>query len=437
MTGAQPYRSRKMSRWQGDLKEQRNRNAEAAAAGCAVYVRGVPASWSAMQVNNFFSDRWLVESVNLLPKKPQSRARAAFVNFGSSKDAQAAVDSCDKQNVEEVPGGDVYWLACSLKKDAHKKVEVAACDFMMPSEVLENFLYLGNRSNAGDERGLENMGISHMLSVVADSDEEIATPAGMERIVLHAADSSDEDIAALFPRAVQFLQQVHEAGGRVLVHCVAGRSRSASLVIAYLMRRCNMTLNEAFTLLKEKRPVVLPNSGFWQQLEAEELKIFGVASPTPLHYKRHGADEVCPAERTCCTRKPARYQGQMKCLQGLHQTEGCSFNAGDRELLMVHLQAGSLSNAPERLRQDLQTDLGHFSKLHGVSAHASCSEDVISIKGCSTEEQAGTCRAELQQILHFYGFAGIGWSPPLPQSSARGNASIDSCKNEEARVSRW
>lgn len=408
------------------VKELRDRNAQAAAAGCAVYVRGVPASWSAMQLNDFFSERWLVESVNLLPKKPQNRARAAFVNFGSSQEAQAAVASCDKQHVEDFPGGDVYWLACSLKKDAHKKVEVAACDFMVPSEILDNFLYLGNRTNAADVHGLERMGISHMLSVVAESDEEIAAPGGIERIVLHAADSDDEDISWLFPRAVQFLQHAHEVGGRVLVHCIAGRSRSASLVLAYLMHQRRMTLSEAFHMLKEKRPVALPNSGFWQQLEAEELKIFGVASPTPLHYKKQNAAEAFPAERTNCIRKSAHSQG-------MRQKETGDFHARDCDLT-VHLQPGTLVSAPGRLRQDLQSDVVHFSKLHGVSVHVSSSQDVITVKGCRTQDNLAACQTELQQILAFYGFAGTRWSP---QSYTGGNASSDVCQNEELRVSRW
>ena len=50
--------------------------------------------------------------------------------------------------------------------------------------------------------------------------------------------------------------------GSVLVHCAAGVSRSASIVIAYLMRIKGWTYAEAFSYVKSKRFVICPNSGF-------------------------------------------------------------------------------------------------------------------------------------------------------------------------------
>lgn len=50
--------------------------------------------------------------------------------------------------------------------------------------------------------------------------------------------------------------------GSVLVHCAAGVSRSASIVIAYLMRNNGMNYTEAYALVKNKRFVICPNHGF-------------------------------------------------------------------------------------------------------------------------------------------------------------------------------
>ena len=74
------------------------------------------------------------------------------------------------------------------------------------------------------------------------------------------------------------------AEGRVLVHCMAGRSRSVTLVIAYLMKHARMRLADAFAVVKARRPIALPNVGFWQQLAAEELRLFGTPSPMPAVY---------------------------------------------------------------------------------------------------------------------------------------------------------
>ena len=57
---------------------------------------------------------------------------------------------------------------------------------------------------------------------------------------------------------------------RVLVHCKEGVSRSASIVISYLMKSRNMKLNETLEYVKNRREVVDPNSGFKEQLKEFE-----------------------------------------------------------------------------------------------------------------------------------------------------------------------
>lgn len=56
----------------------------------------------------------------------------------------------------------------------------------------------------------------------------------------------------------------------MLVHCVAGVSRSASLVQAYLMRKHRLGAAEALARLRAARPVVNPHAGFRLQLSLFE-----------------------------------------------------------------------------------------------------------------------------------------------------------------------
>lgn len=52
----------------------------------------------------------------------------------------------------------------------------------------------------------------------------------------------------------------------VLVHCNQGVSRSAALVMAYLIKSQGCTLKEAFFHVQSKRDVAQPNTGFMKQL---------------------------------------------------------------------------------------------------------------------------------------------------------------------------
>lgn len=59
--------------------------------------------------------------------------------------------------------------------------------------------------------------------------------------------------------------------GHILVHCHKGISRSASFVIGYLMKKNEMTLEEAVSHVQSIRPTVLPNNSFMEQLRRYEM----------------------------------------------------------------------------------------------------------------------------------------------------------------------
>ncbi|KAG7480786.1 hypothetical protein MATL_G00059850 [Megalops atlanticus] len=83
---------------------------------------------------------------------------------------------------------------------------------------------------------------------------------------LRVEDSLVANIRACFPEAIDFIDSVKQRGGRVLVHCQAGISRSATICLAYLMHSRRVRLDEAFDFVKQRRRVISPNLAFMGQL---------------------------------------------------------------------------------------------------------------------------------------------------------------------------
>ena len=69
--------------------------------------------------------------------------------------------------------------------------------------------------------------------------------------IINIMDLPSVDIMTHFNKAIEFMNKAITSGGRVLVHCYAGVSRSASTVIAYFMATRKMTYIEAFDYVKK------------------------------------------------------------------------------------------------------------------------------------------------------------------------------------------
>ncbi|OLQ01693.1 Dual specificity protein phosphatase 1 [Symbiodinium microadriaticum] len=84
--------------------------------------------------------------------------------------------------------------------------------------------------------------------------------------------------AALLRNASTFIGQALDAGESVYVHCKHGASRSASIVVCYLMEHRAMTLLEAVSWVKDKRAKAGPNDGFLDVLLELEENLRGARS---------------------------------------------------------------------------------------------------------------------------------------------------------------
>ncbi|KAF0976594.1 hypothetical protein FDP41_004493 [Naegleria fowleri] len=143
-------------------------------------------------------------------------------------------------------------------------------------------LWLGDISDAMNVPHLNKNSISHIVTCVK-SLKPFYPEEGFNYLNLHLYDQSDESIGhEIFQESFEYIDQAIQNGNNVLVHCMKGRSRSASILIAYLMRKNGWTYRETLKFVQQKRSIVQPNEGFERQLLELEKKLSSLQNSSNL-----------------------------------------------------------------------------------------------------------------------------------------------------------
>ncbi|GMI70796.1 hypothetical protein HRI_000748900 [Hibiscus trionum] len=143
-------------------------------------------------------------------------------------------------------------------------------------------IYLGSDAVAKNREILRKNGITHVLNCVGFVCPEYFKHELVYK-TLWLRDSPSEDITSILYDVFDYFEDVREHGGKVLVHCCQGVSRSTSLVIAYLMWREGQSFEDAFQYVKAARGVTNPNTGFAFQLLQCQKRVHAVpASPNSV-----------------------------------------------------------------------------------------------------------------------------------------------------------
>jgi len=138
-------------------------------------------------------------------------------------------------------------------------------------------LWLGAVEDAYDQKKLKEQGTTHILTIECSSLRDDKRE-GFTCLFIDAEDSAEQDLLHHMDDCFRFIETARcSENGGVLVHCFMGYSRSATIVLSYLMRKEGLSLKEAKESVMKLRNIG-PNEGFLRQLRLFEKMKFSIDS---------------------------------------------------------------------------------------------------------------------------------------------------------------
>ncbi|KAG5191040.1 protein-tyrosine phosphatase-like protein [Tribonema minus] len=148
-----------------------------------------------------------------------------------------------------------------------------------PPQLVSPCICIGSKEDAADAEWLRELGVTHVLNVAREA--PLAHPAQFFCLKVDLLDNADQTLRPFRDQTAAFMRNVEGIGGRVLVHCVAGCSRSVSVVITHLMAavpavRCallhGLCLRTALAHIRRHRSLAYPNQAFLYELAVMETE---------------------------------------------------------------------------------------------------------------------------------------------------------------------
>lgn len=162
----------------------------------------------------------------------------------------------------------------SSSADAQDRISLDVdCDEVYPN------IYIGDVGAAKNKQYLRRIGITHILNTaegnqfgMVNTSKDYYRDTNMKYMGVQLLDLPVTNISAHFAETADFIENGVKSGGKVLVHCVMGMSRSSTCVLSYLMIKEGFTATEAMRRVRLHRDI-RPNDGFLHQLAELDNKL--------------------------------------------------------------------------------------------------------------------------------------------------------------------
>ena len=220
----------------------------------------------------------------LLKKISRECKHVAFLEGGYSLFRRLYAELCDLQysDLDECPSKrpsslvlQLNSLSLSVRSNTNTNnsidspMEVSTSEDspngFFPFQILPH-LCLGCRKVATYLPGLRESKVTHILNVTSTIPNQFQNLEGFTYKQIAVEDNLDVDMTQHLTGAFQFIEEARVCGEKVLVHCHAGRSRSVTIILAYLMKYYGHTLDSALEFVKQRKPDINPNLSFVGQL---------------------------------------------------------------------------------------------------------------------------------------------------------------------------
>lgn len=129
-------------------------------------------------------------------------------------------------------------------------------------------IYIGNYSVSTNLELMQSIGISHIISVIPTFNPPF--PDKLKYLHIPAYDDESQDITQYFDKCNQFIANVLTEGGKVLIHCMAGRSRSVSIFLAFLINVIQGNFNQSILILDTDNDV--SNEAEYKQISNDNIR---------------------------------------------------------------------------------------------------------------------------------------------------------------------
>jgi predicted protein tyrosine phosphatase len=175
----------------------------------------------------------------------------------------------DTKNLKELIGQSNIQLSVVSNIKEEKKYD---------ADLIVTSLYLSSAAASGERDFIQKNRIVAIVNCCYSLPNIFPTTLAYKNVRID--DSLDAPLMDYIPSTIKFIEEYMKQGS-VLVHCMAGISRSVSVVIAFLMKSQQLTYDDALTLVKTRRSVAKPNEWFASELKRNQDLIHHLAMDSP------------------------------------------------------------------------------------------------------------------------------------------------------------